>query len=266
METASDLMQITDKDGYFTYVNKSTARTLGYSEKKMIGMHITQILSKKILEKNFEPGWEELILKGEASPESILLTKNKKEIYGEVKVVAIYDSENKYAGCRGVFRDTTEHKKMEKALKKREKELEVKASNLEEVNTALRVLLKRRDEDKIELEEKVLLNIKAIVIPYLERLKNSRLDERQKVYTSILESNLNDIISPFSRTMIIKYANLSPREIQVANLVKNNKSSKEIGNLLNLSTRTIEAYRYRLRNKIGIEQKKVNLRTYLLSL
>ena len=63
------------------------------------------------------------------------------------EVVAIYD-------------DVTERKKAEQALQQREKELEIQTKNLEEVNTALRVLLKRTDEDKIELEEKVLLNVK----------------------------------------------------------------------------------------------------------
>ena len=68
--------------------------------------------------------------------------------------------------------------------------LEIKTKNLEEVNTALKVLLEKRDEDKINIEEKVLANVKQLVVPYLEKLKTSGLNERQMAYAGVLESNL----------------------------------------------------------------------------
>jgi putative methionine-R-sulfoxide reductase with GAF domain len=48
-----------------------------------------------------------------------------------------------------------ELKQTDQALKTREKELEIKTNSLEEMNSALKVLLKRREEDRKELEEKV---------------------------------------------------------------------------------------------------------------
>ena len=85
-------------------------------------------------------------------------------------------------------------KEIEHRVNEKTGELKVKAKNLQEVNTALKVLLKRRDTDKKELEEKVLLNVKAMVEPYLKKLKRTKLDARQKTYLGIIESNLNDII------------------------------------------------------------------------
>jgi len=152
------------------------------------------------------------------------------------------------------------------ALREREKDLEIKTSNLEEANAAFKVLLKRRDEDKIELEEKVLSNVKELVVPYLEKLEKTGLDASQKTYLSILESNLNEIISPFLRKLSSKYFSLSPTEIQVANLVKLGKTTKEIAESLISSTRAIEFHRNNLRNKLGLKNKKANLRSYLLSL
>jgi PAS domain-containing protein len=61
-------------------------------------------------------------------------------------------------------------------------DLENKSRELEEVNAALRVLLKKREEDKIELEERILSNVKKIIEPYLEKLQGSSLSERQKTY------------------------------------------------------------------------------------
>jgi PAS domain S-box-containing protein len=120
METASDLMHITDKDGNFTYVNESMAKTLGYSKEEMIGMHITQVLGKEDLKKVFKPKWEELITKGKISLESTWVAKDGKEIYGEIKIVAVYDSDGKYEGARAILHDMTERKKTEEDRKKLE--------------------------------------------------------------------------------------------------------------------------------------------------
>jgi len=163
----------------------------------------------------------------------------------------------KYAN--GIILDITERQRAEE-------ELEIKTRNLEEANTALKVLLKRRDEDKRELEDKVLFNMKELALPYLEKLKAGGLDGRQTSYLSILESNLEEIISPFSYSLSSRYLNLTPAEIQVANLIKQGKTAKEIAEFLNVSTRTIGFHRANIREKIGIKNKKANLRAHLLSL
>jgi len=152
------------------------------------------------------------------------------------------------------------------ALKQREKELEIKTGNLEEMNSALKVLLQRREEDRKELEEKVLFNVKELVVHYIEKLRNTGLDKKQAGFVDILESNLQSIVSPFSRTLSHVYLNLTPVEIEIADLVRQGKSTKDMADLLNVSTRTVEFHRKNIRKKLGINQKKANLRTRLLSL
>jgi DNA-binding NarL/FixJ family response regulator len=157
------------------------------------------------------------------------------------------------------------HDLLEQRVEERTRELRIKSENLEEMNTALKVLLKKREEDKEELEEKVIYNVKELIIPFLEKLKRSRLDNRQQTCVDILESNLNDIVAPFAKTLSTRYLNLTPSEIQIANLVKHGKTTKDIAELLNLSTRTIESHRDSIRQKLGIKNKKANLRTHLMS-
>jgi len=164
------------------------------------------------------------------------------------------------------IRDLTERKQMEEALKLREKQLEDQTQHLEEVNTAMKVLLKKREEDKIELEKKVLINVQELVFNYLEKLKKSGLESRQKTYVDIMESNLQDIVSPFLLRLYNQYNNLTPSEVQVAELIKQGKTSKEIAELFNLSPKTIESYRENIRKKMGLKNRKINLRTHLLSL
>jgi PAS domain S-box-containing protein len=179
--------------------------------------------------------------------------------------IAIRDAQGNPVRVVGTDTDITQRKLAEEALKAREKELQVKTSNLKEANTALKVLLDKRDEDRKELEEKVKLNMKWMVLPYLEKMKKSGLNERQEAYANILESLLSDIISPFTHELSSQHVNLTPTEIQVANLVKEGKTTKDVAELLNSSTKAIEFHRGNIRKKLGLKNKKINLRSYLLS-
>lgn len=147
-----------------------------------------------------------------------------------------------------------------------EASLREQSQHLEEVNTALKVLLKQRDNDKKALEEAVTSNVTELINPYLEKLKESRLRENQRTLLEILDSNLNNIVSPFIRKISSKLLNFTPMEIKVANLVKEGKTNQEIADLLFLSKNTILVHRHHIRSKLGIKNKKANLRSYLLSL
>jgi DNA-binding CsgD family transcriptional regulator len=159
-----------------------------------------------------------------------------------------------------------ERKQVERALREREAELETRSQELEEANSALRILLSRVDGDKEQLEQKVLVNVKDLTLPYLEKLKMTQLSPDQRTYVNILESNLNDVVSPFAHKLSSKYLNLTPAEIQVATLIKAGRRSKEIAELLRLSVRTIEVHRQSIRTKLGLKNRKANLRSHLLSL
>jgi DNA-binding NarL/FixJ family response regulator len=165
-----------------------------------------------------------------------------------------------------IMTDITDRNRAERELKKRQVELERKTSDLEEMNTALNVLLEKREKDKFELEENIARNVKELVESYLEKLKGTRLDNRQRIYAEIIEKNLNNIVSPFIRAINADFLALTHTEIQISSLIKHGKSTKEIAELLVLSPRTIDSYREQIRSKLGIKNKKVNLRTYLNSI
>jgi len=130
----------------------------------------------------------------------------------------------------------------------------------------MKVLLKKREEDKIEIEKNVLTNVKELIEPYVEKMKKTKLDDQQSALLNIVESNINEIISPFTRKMSLKYLNLTPTEIQIANLIRHGSSTKKIAEIMHVSPRTIETHRKNIRRKIGLERKRANLRSHLLSL
>lgn len=150
--------------------------------------------------------------------------------------------------------------------KKAENELRRKSQSLEEANTALKVLLEHRDEDKKTLEEKVLTNVKKLALPYIEKLKSLKLDESQMTCVCIIENHLKDIISPFLRNLTLDHMDFTPREIEITALVKEGKTTKEITELLNISATAVDFHRKNIRKKLGIKNTKTNLRSFLLSI
>ncbi len=154
----------------------------------------------------------------------------------------------------------------EERLQERERELDEKNKNLDEINTALKVLLERREADKRELEERVLGNVKQRVLPYLDRLKGTRLELEAMEFARLIETNLQEIVSPFLQRLTSSYFDLTPHEIQVAGLVKEGKMTKEIADILNVSPSAVDFHRKNIRKKLGMKSKKANLRSYLLSL
>jgi len=151
-------------------------------------------------------------------------------------------------------------------LKDRERELRQKTKRLEEINTALNVMLKKRAEDRILVEENVLFNVKELIEPLIENLKNSGLDENQTGYVDALKAFLADIVSPFSQTLHTKFLGLTLSEIRVANFIKEGKTTKEIADLLSSTPRAIAFHRQNIRKKLGLSDRKANLGSHLLSL
>ena len=157
-------------------------------------------------------------------------------------------------------------KKTEKTLRYREMELKNRSIELEEMNAALKVLLKQRDEDRSTMEMNVLTNMKTFILPHIERLEKAGLEEGQIKSLSMLRSHLEEITSPFTRRISSEFLGLTPAEIQVASLIRDGKSSKEIARILNISINTVHTYRFNIRKKTGVKNNKVNLRSFLKTL
>ena len=162
--------------------------------------------------------------------------------------------------------DITLLKQTEEALKQSKSAVEGQKRELEEANIALKVLLKQRENDKAELERKVLANIKNLVLPYVEKLKRAPLRAKDKTTLDIIDTRLKDIISPLVQRLGNINILLTPQELQVASLVKDGRSSKEIAEILSVSEATVHFHRKNLRRKFGIKSSATNLRSYLMSI
>jgi len=162
--------------------------------------------------------------------------------------------------------EIVERKEAEKKLRKRERELKSKSNNLQEVNTAMKVLLDQREQDRREVEEIILNNVKELLAPYLEKIKKTKLTDAQLAHVRIIETNLENIISPFLKNLHSKYLNLTPKEIRVASLIKEGRTTKEIADLLGMSVAAVEFHRNNIRKKLGLRNKKANLVSHLANM
>ncbi|MBI5578765.1 MAG: GAF domain-containing protein [Deltaproteobacteria bacterium] len=158
-----------------------------------------------------------------------------------------------------------EIKKIHQKLEDKAVELENRQRDLDEINTTLRVLLNKRDDDRLELEEEFLINVKELIQPYLENLKRTQLSALQRSYIDAVESNLKNILSPFRRRLSSQNLNLTSTELQVADLIIDGRRTKEIAPFLNVSEKTIAVHRKNIRRKLGLRNTKTSLRAHLLS-
>ncbi len=155
-------------------------------------------------------------------------------------------------------RDITKWVETEKALRS---EMEKR----KEANISMRVLLDQYREARQEVEQQITAQLKKLVFPYLEYLAQSPGQEEARECLEIISSHLSSITDPFAKKLSDPILGLTPREILVADLVRKGKSTQTIAQTLNLSKRTIDAYRISLRRKLRLTNKKVNLREYLRS-
>ena len=165
----------------------------------------------------------------------------------------------------GIVTDITERKQAEINLREKDMKLKHQATNLEEMNVALKILLEQRDKEKADFKENMLISIKKLIYPYIEKLQKRKLDEESQTYVSIIKSNLEEIITPISDTLSSKYLGFTPSEIQVADLTRQGMTSKEIATMLHVSPKAVSFHRGNIRKKLGILNKKINLYTYLQS-
>jgi|GEM_PF-805170 len=167
-----------------------------------------------------------------------------------------------------VYRDQLELRVADRteALSASNKELEKKSKALDKTNIALNVLLDKKDDALEDCKEQVLRDVQNLVLPYLTKMKQESLGASKSTYIDIIQSNLNKLIESSSVNFDSIGFKMTPTEIQIANWIKEGKTTKQIAKMTNLVGKTIEWHRCNIREKLGVKNQKVSLRTHLMSM
>jgi len=268
---ANDEIIFTDLEGTISEVNEKCEEIFGLRREDIIGKSLFDFkyLSPEEMEdvaKSFQKALKDKDLK---IVDQKIRRKDGTVAYIEVSPNFL-EQDGEIKGIITVIRDVTERKQAEEELSKYRDHLEdlvkERTIDLEEATIALKIMLKKENELKKEFEEKILFNVEELILPNLRKLNYDNLNDRQREYLKIVESNLSDIISPFSQKLSSRYFNLTPTELHIANLIKHGKSTREIAELTDVSTNTIQFHRANIRKKVGLKNQKLNLRSYLQSL
>ena len=264
LTTMTEGFLIVDRKGTLQYANNRFCELLQLKQDELRKINLSQFMDKansRIFNKNlFEQETDDL-----PAFEMQWQDRSGQKIDTLVSPKPIADSSRIFTEFFAVITNITELKKTELMLRKREKELNIEKNHLEEANITLNVLLKHRDQEIYEVEQSLNLTLQRQVVPYVEKIKNAGLEDGLALYLNIISSNLANITSGYSRKLGTLYADLTGKEIQITDMIREGLSTKEIASFLNISVRTVEIHRTNIRKKLGLTGIKDNLQTYLLS-
>lgn len=176
---------------------------------------------------------------------------------------ALRNRNGKVIAAIEIVEDITNKLKAEEALKESEAKLRYQTEILGQKNAALREILEQIEIEKKQIKDNIMLNVERLLLPIVDKL---RISGAGRGYVALLKKNLKELVSSFGRSLTEKSAKLTPREIEICNMVKNGLSSKEIAHLLSVSPHTVEKHRLNIRKKLGIVQKNFNLTSFLQKL
>jgi len=267
-EHAAEAMFQATPEGRYLRVNPAFARLFGYSSEEELMVAVSDLGSQIYGHREERAQLMELLAQtGRVEGfETQVYRRDGGVVWVSCNAHLVRDATGAPSYCEGTVQEITRRKEMELKLREREQELGAMSLELKEINTALRVLLKRREDDQEEFGAIILANLKELVFPYLEKLGKSSLDELQRTCLKVLAAHLEELRAPFLRDLGRVSANLSRTERQIAVLIKDGHRNKEIAALLGISVNTVLTHRYHLRTKLGLKQKKVNLVSYLKSI
>jgi DNA-binding NarL/FixJ family response regulator len=178
----------------------------------------------------------------------------------ELFAVPILDVNDDLVGVVEHVRDISYQYKLEHDLN----QIMEQYQSLEKRSAAISQLLAQRKLEREQLEETITQNIEKFIRPSLNYLKTrSDVDE-----VNLVETLIEEIIYPITKKRPSILDKLTIREMQIASLVKEGKSSEEIAKNLVVSKKTVDFHRANIRKKLGLKTEtgeRTNLMAYLVS-
>jgi PAS domain S-box-containing protein len=256
-----------ERDARIYIFSAGAEKLFGYRQEEVIGQSIILIYPPE--DRTVIADQVKRLRQGQAmqSFDMTLARQSGARFPAVVSIHPFAQHEGRFTKAVGAFRDISELMLVQDQLQAMNDDLELRVkkrtAELYESNVALKVLLNKREEDKLILSEQVLSHTAKLVDPFLDRLMKSGLTEQQQVLVEILRTNVEELTSPFAGNFSAKLTRLTPAEIQVANLVKLGKRTKEIAEIMRLSAGTISIHRKNIRRKLDLTHQKTNLQTML---
>jgi PAS domain S-box-containing protein len=287
LDSISHLIAIVDKQRRIIRCNKAMARSLGVQPQQAIGMTCCEAFHDGPFGEENCPHSKCMADETEYSAEFF---SKKLSATLLVSVAPFYDPAGRLIGALHVARDISEMKEEEQALRDHQAklsqysealateleertgelaqargELETYSEDIEKNSEALRMLIQGIEQRERDLQKKAAANVKLCIKPLIDQLKAQNLPESNRFLVESLENQMGNIFSSFGRSLVQISHLLTPREMQICELIQSGLTSKQIGGVLGVSTETVNAHRVRVRKKLGLDTSRENLASWLRS-
>ena len=260
VDSMNEGLGVFDENCNITYANDRFCKMLGYSRGELEGKSAAVFLND-----NDQAEFYDRIAhnkdEGYRPYEVAFKVKNGYDLPVVVSPQALFDATGNFVGSFAVVTDVSHLKRTEARLRATNRQLDAEREALREKNIALREVLSQIEDEKKQLQRQVQSNVDRILMPIIQSLKNQAGVNHD--YVDFLEICLDGVTSPFIQELDRKFARLSPRELEICNMVKSGLSTGAIAEALHISIHTVHNQRKKIRKKLEIAGEGANLRAFL---
>jgi PAS domain S-box-containing protein len=264
LDSSPDSITVTDADANIIDCNQATLDNLGYASKEeLIGKNALETIASKDHERAMK-NLGVAIEKGSIhNIEYEIVRKDGHTFPANLSASVVKDASGEITGFIAIAQDITKRKMAEHALKESEALLREQKLELEQKNIALREIIAQIEIEKRKIKDDIAANASTVLLPILEKF---RADETTQKYVDLLRHHIQGLTSSFGGKMSEIGNNLTSREMEICNMIKGGLTNKDISRLLNISDQTVEGHRKKIRKKLGLTNKQINLTAYLRGL
>lgn len=248
-------------DGEFLFVNQYAAKRLGQRQKDVVGMKMADAFPSPHADRQLS-SLREAIDTGQSLNRETQVQIGGKSFWFSTTIQPYPDTDGQIKSAMIIADDITERRRAEEELRLAHEGLKAEQQALVVKNIALKELLGQIDDEKQRIKQQIQANLDRVAIPMLEAL-TKKLPGDLRTTASVLQQCLKDIGSPYIGELESRFSSLTPREVEICNMIRNGLQSKEIARELEISVRTVEKFRQQIRRKLGIINHETNLVSFL---
>lgn len=271
---------VTNKHRVILSVNKAFTRITGYSAQEAIG-ETPGIVRSGLQDKDFYDHILGTVAREGYWHGEIWNKRKNGEIFPVLQTITrVTDENGQLTHYVGSMVDISVQKQAEKVLLDARRRLENQVATTQEeldrikaetaeINGALNVLLRQRETEKSDARVALTDEVEATVLPLLKKLKAVSAGRLQTIrLIKLIEDNLELLVKTYGRAgnLSAVFQKLTPIETQVAAMIRQGQPTKVIAAGLNIAPGTVSIHRKHIRKKLGLDGKKDNLHSYLMSL
>ena len=255
IDSISDLVFVLDKQGFVLEANRSARQ---YFRKDPTDTPIWELLGLE--EQSMEEVLNYYALK---VPREISLDDG---MYFHCVFTSLTEVSLSSDGYLAILNDVTSHVRqreiLEATVTERTAALQGEKAQLQDMNVTLRTVMKSVDMEREAFEESIGEIVRTTMLPALATVRKEQSDAIRNSYLDILEDRLLKLNrgDKDCHGLLLK---LTPMEMKVCNFIQAGATSKEIAEALNLSVVTIQTHRRSIRRKLDLQNRNVNLHTFL---